>query len=76
MSGFHILTNVIDRLFICSVIEMHTFLVTLIKQFDFSLPGNGQEIRTRKAGLVTPVVAGEEDKGPHLSLKVTVLRNE
>lgn len=59
-----------------AVIELHTFLVTLIKQFDFSLPGNGQEIKMIKVGVVTPLVVGEEEKGPQLPLTVTVLRNE
>jgi hypothetical protein len=59
-----------------SVIEMHTFLVTLIKQFDFSAPDNGQDVRKMQAGILTPVVAGEEEKGAQLPLKVTALRDE
>ena len=59
-----------------SVIEMHTFLVTLIRQFDFSLPGNGQEIKKLRGGMAIPAVVGEEHKGPQLPLKVTPLRNE
>jgi len=59
-----------------SVIEMHTFLVTLVRQFDFSLPDNGQEIRTLRRGLIMPVVTGEEQKGPQLPLMVTALRDE
>lgn len=59
-----------------SVIEMHTFLVTLIRQFDFSLPDNGQEVRKMRPGVLTPVVAGEECKGPRLFLKVTALKDE
>jgi hypothetical protein len=55
---------------------MHTFLVTLIRQFDFSLPDNGQEPKWMKSEIITPVVVGEEDKGPQLPLKVTTLRNE
>ena len=57
-----------------SVIEMHTFLVTLVRQFDFSLPGNGQEVKTLRFGLTTPVVIGEEHKGPQLPLKVAIAR--
>ena len=55
---------------------MHAFLVTLVRQFDFSLPENGQEIKKMRVGLVTPVVAGEEHKGPQIPLKVTILGNE
>jgi hypothetical protein len=59
-----------------SVIEMHALLVTLVRQFDFFLPENGQEIKTIRVGLITPLVAGEEQKGPQIPLKVAFLRNE
>jgi len=59
-----------------AVIEMHTFLVTLIRQFDFYLPDNGQKIRTFKKDLILPVVIGEEHKGPQMPLKVVALSNE
>jgi len=55
---------------------MHTLLVTLVRKYDFSLPDNGQEIRTLRPGLVLPVVVGEEHKGPQLPLKITALMNE
>jgi len=56
---------------------MHTILVTLIRKFDFSLPDNGQEIRSfRKLTATSPMVVGEEDKGLQLPLKVSLLRNE
>ena len=58
-----------------SIIEMHAFVVTLIKQFDFSPPDNGQEVRTIQPGLLFPIVAREEQKGPQLPLKVAALRN-
>jgi len=67
----------IDRLLsVNRVAEMHAFLVTLIRQFEFSLPDTGQEIKTLKSGFILPVVAGEEHKGPQLPLKVTALMNE
>lgn len=59
-----------------SVIEIHAFLVTLVRQFDFSLPDNGREVWKLRPGIITPVVVGEEDKGPQLWLKVAALRNE
>ena len=62
--------------YIESVIEMHAFLVTLVRQFDFSLPNNGQEIkRSRTVGIV-PVVIGEEHRGPQMPLRVSALENE
>lgn len=68
--------QLIDRLFTTdSVIELHTFLVTLVRQFDFSLPDSGQEIKMRRTTRITPVVVGEEHKGPQMPLKVTILEN-
>jgi len=55
---------------------MHTFLVTLIRQFEFSLPEDGREIKKLRRMLVFLAVTGEEHKGPQLPLKVTPLRNE
>lgn len=59
-----------------SVIEIHTFLVTLVRQFDFSLPDNGQEVKSVRPGALLPAVVGEEHKGPQMPLKVTALRDE
>jgi hypothetical protein len=60
----------------CRVTEMHMFLVTLIRQFEFSLPDDGPKVRRRRPGLVIPVVEGEEHKGTQLPLKITPLDNE
>ena len=59
-----------------SVVEMHTFLITLVRHFDFALPDNGQEVKPSRVGLITPLVIGEEHKGPQMPLKVTILENE
>jgi len=73
-----LLSNISDRpLFSADrVIEMHTLLVTLTRQFHFSLPDNGREIKRVRQAIVSPFVVGEEDKGPQLPLKVTALMNE
>ena len=55
---------------------MHTFLVTLVRHFDFSPPDNGQEIKKMRTVGITPVVVGEEHKGPQMPLKVAILGNE
>jgi len=52
---------------------MHTFLVALIKQYDFSLPDNEPEIKMLRPSSALPVVVGEEHKGSQLPLKVTAL---
>jgi len=51
-------------------------LVTLVRQFDFSLPGTGQEIKKIRPVVITPIVVGEEHKGPQMPLKVAILGNE
>jgi hypothetical protein len=60
----------------CRVIKMHTFLVTLIRQFKFALPDDGPKIKRQRLALVVPVVEGEEHKGIQLPLKITPLENE
>ena len=55
------------------VIEMHAFLVTLVRQFDFFLPENGQEVKKMRPGMMMPLVVGEEHKGPQMPLKVAIL---
>ena len=59
----------------CSVIELHTFLVTLIRQFEFALPDNAPKITRWRPGVLTPVIEGEEHKGPQMPLKVTPLKD-
>jgi hypothetical protein len=61
-----------------SVIELHTFLVTLVRQFEFSLPDDTPKIKSWRLGLamMIPVVDGEEHKGARLPLKITPLKNE
>jgi hypothetical protein len=55
---------------------MHMFLVTLIRQFEFSLRDDGPKIRRQRPGLVVPVVEGEEQKGIQLPLKITPVENQ
>jgi len=39
---------------------MHTTLVTFVRQFDFSLPDNGQQIEMPRQLSVFPMAVGEE----------------
>ncbi|KAF9647031.1 cytochrome P450 [Thelephora ganbajun] len=57
------------------VIGIHTFLVTLIRQFEFALPYNAPKVRRWRPGLVIPVIEGEEHKGTQLPLRITPLKN-
>jgi len=56
-----------------SLAEIQAFLVTLVREFDFSIP-EGRNIRTARPGILVPIVIGEEDKGPQLPLKITPVR--
>ena len=60
----------------CSVIEMHMFLVTLVRKFDFALPDDPPKIRRRGPGMLFTVIEGEEHKGAQLPLKITPLEDE
>ena len=51
-------------------------MVTIIRQFDLSLPDNGQEVKSIRPSMLTAVVVGEEQEGPQLPLKVTALKSE
>lgn len=55
------------------VIEMQEFLVSLLSNFEFSVPDNAKRIRRDRSGFVTPMVEGEECKGAQLPLTVSVL---
>ena len=59
----------------CSVIEMHTFLVTLIRQFEFALPDAAPPVKRWRPGFLIPIVEGEEHRGQQLPLKVTPLKD-
>lgn len=49
------------------------FLVTLMRQFEFTLPDNAPRVKRWRPGFLLPIVEGEEHKGPQLPLKVTPL---
>ena len=57
-----------------SVAETRAFLVTLVREFRFSIP-EGRRIRTVQTLILVPTVIGEEDKGPQLPLTVTPVRD-
>jgi len=52
-----------------SVAEIRAFLVTLVREFRFSIP-EGRNIRTVRSMIPVPTVIGEEDKGPQLPLTI------
>ena len=58
-----------------SLAEMQTFLVTLIRKFDFSPADHHPQIRRARPGLEFPLVIGEEHKGTQLPLKITAIRD-
>jgi len=53
-----------------AVAEMRALLVTIVREFSFSIP-EGRNIRTIRPGVLVPLVIGEEDKGPQLPLTIT-----
>jgi len=59
-----------------AVAETRAFLVTLVREFSFSIP-EGVKIRHRinRPGMLAPLVIGEEHKGPQLPLVITPIRD-
>jgi len=53
-----------------AVAEMRALLVTIVREFSFSIP-EGRNVRTIRPGVLVPLIIGEEDKGPQLPLTVT-----
>ena len=58
-----------------SIVEMQAFLVTLVRKFDISEADHHPQIKRIKTGAFTPLVLGEEYKGPQLPLKIAAVRN-
>jgi len=58
-----------------SVLEIQTFLVTLIRKFDISPADHHPQIKRAKSVLTIPLVLGEEYKGTQLPLKISAIRN-
>ena len=58
-----------------SIVEMQAFIVTLVRKFDISPADHHPQIKRIKTGAFTPLVLGEEYKGPQLPLRITAVRN-
>ena len=57
---------------LASIIELQVFVARLVREFQFS-EVKDKLIKTWRPGLVIPTVEGEEDKGPQLPLKVSMV---
>ncbi|EPQ55474.1 cytochrome P450 [Gloeophyllum trabeum ATCC 11539] len=53
-----------------AMVEMQTFLVDLVRNFEFSTTGRDDKIRRQGSGLVFAVVEGEEKDGVKLPLRI------
>lgn len=56
-----------------SILELQVFTARLVREFEFS-EVEDRPIKMWRPGLVVPTVEGEEEKGPQLPLKVSVVR--
>ena len=52
---------------------MQAALIQLISTFNFALPDEPQEVRMFRTVTVVPKIAGREDEGIQLPLKVSLL---
>jgi len=55
--------------------EIQTFLVTIVQQFDISQADHLPQIRRARPGMEVPMVLGEEHKGTQLPLKISRIRD-
>jgi len=58
-----------------AIMEIQTFLVTLVRQFDIAQADHLPQIRRARPGMEVPMVLGEEHKGTQLPLKISAIRN-
>jgi hypothetical protein len=65
-------SQVLTRIAFISLIEMQAFMARLVREFQFS-EVEGKHIKTWRPALIVPIVVGEENKGPQLPLKVSVV---
>lgn len=62
--------------FMYSVLEMQTFLVALVSNFEFSSPDNAKRIIRHRSGSIVPMVEGEAHMGSQLPLKVSYVSRD
>jgi len=54
------------------VLELQTFLVELISNFEFSMNEQSEKVRRLACAVMVPAVSGEEAKGVQMPLKVSL----
>jgi hypothetical protein len=62
-----------DVLSFNSVLEMHSFLIELIENFEFTLPPGGIDIQRVPAFQMLPMVRGKLDEGSQMPLCVSLV---
>jgi hypothetical protein len=55
-----------------SVLEIQTLLAELVSNFEFSMNQQSEKVRRLPCAVMVPVVSGEEAKGAHMPLKVSL----
>lgn len=61
--------------YIPSVLEVQTFLIELVSNFEFTMTKESEKVRRLPCAVMVPVIEGEETKGGQLPLKVSVAVN-
>ena len=65
-------SQILTSIMFSSIIELQVFIARLVREFQFS-EVRDKTIKVWRPGLLVPLVDGEEDKGPQLPLKVSVV---
>lgn len=58
------------------VLEVQSFLVELIGNFEVSLTPEAKRVRREAAGMMTPTVDGQAEKGTQLPLVIRVAKKD
>jgi hypothetical protein len=60
-------------LWLYSVVEIQTFLISLLANFEFSIPEGAKKIRMDRSAVMAPMLEGEREHGSQLPLNVTIV---
>jgi len=56
-----------------SFVEMQVFLVSLLSNFEFSIPDDARRVVRYRSFAMFPMAEGEMERGPHLPIKISPL---
>jgi hypothetical protein len=52
---------------------MQTIVISLISNFEFTIPEGAKRVLMDRSGLMSPIVEGERDRGAQMPLRISPL---